>query len=85
MILNISVQEISNVISLDQALTTQLLKLCNSAHYGFSRKIVSINEAISRLGFKTIKSLVFVAISHGLLNKSLKDMISLKVNSGKTL
>lgn len=70
--LNVDVTELSRVISLDQALTTQLLKLCNSAHYGFSRKIVTINDAVAKLGFKTIKSLVFVAISHGVLNSSVK-------------
>ena len=69
---NVNAQQISKVISLDQALTTQLLKLCNSASYGFSRKIVSINEAISRLGFKTIKSLVFLAISQSTLNHTVK-------------
>lgn len=70
--LNVDVVELSRVISLDQALTTQLLKLCNSAHYGFSRKIVTINDAVAKLGFKTIKSLVFVAISHGILNSAVK-------------
>lgn len=70
--LNVDVNQLSQVISLDQALTTQLLKLCNSAHYGFSRKIVTIKDAVSKLGFKTIKSLVFVAISHGILNSAVK-------------
>jgi len=70
--LNVDVNDLSKVISTDQALTTQLLKLCNSAHYGFSRKIVSLNDAVAKLGFKTLKSLVFVAISHGVLNHELK-------------
>jgi len=70
--LDVDINQLSNIISLDQALTTQLLKLCNSAHYGFSRKIVTINDAVSKLGFKTIKSLVFVAISHGILNNAVK-------------
>lgn len=70
--LNVNVQDLSKVILLDQALTTQLLKLCNSAHYGFSRKIISINDAVSKLGFKTLKSLIFVAISHGILNHELR-------------
>jgi len=70
--LNVDVNQLSRIISLDQALTTQLLKLCNSAQYGFSRKIVTVNDAVSKLGFKTIKSLVFVAISHGILNRQVK-------------
>lgn len=70
--INVDVNDLARVISLDQALTTQILKLCNSANYGFSRKIVSISDAIAKLGFKTLKSLVFMAISHGVLNQEVK-------------
>lgn len=65
----VNAQELAKTISLDQALTTQLLKLCNSAHYGFSRKIASVQESVAKLGFKTLKSLVFMAISHGVLTQ----------------
>lgn len=82
---NISAKQISNVISLDQALITQIIKLCNSAQYGFSRKIVSINEAVSMLGFKTVKSLVFVAVSRGILNQSIKGYDLAKGELGKAL
>jgi putative nucleotidyltransferase with HDIG domain len=67
--MDLDISELTNVISLDQSLTTLLLKLCNSAHYGFTRKIVSIKDAVAKLGFKTVKSLVFVAVSQGILNQ----------------
>jgi len=67
--LDLDIQELTRVISLDQSLTTLLLKLCNSAHYGFSRKITSIRDAVAKLGFQTVKSLVFVAVSQGILNQ----------------
>ena len=67
-----SANDLAKVISLDQALTIKLLRVCNSAYYGFSRKIVSVGDAISKLGFKTLKSLVFVAISHSVLNREVK-------------
>lgn len=66
------VNEIAKVIMLDQALTTRLLKLCNSAHYGFSRKIVSISDAVSKLGFKTLKGMIYLVISHSTLNQEIK-------------
>jgi putative nucleotidyltransferase with HDIG domain len=69
---NVNIHELSQTIGMDQSLTTQLLKLCNSAQYGFSRKIVSVNDAIARLGFKTLKSLVFVVLSKGSFNKPLQ-------------
>lgn len=66
---NVDINHLAQTVTLDQALTAQLLKLCNSAHYGFSRKILTINDAIAKLGLKTVKSLIFVAISKGILNK----------------
>lgn len=68
---NVKVNDLADAISLDQSLTTQLLKLCNSAHFGFSKKITSINDAVIKLGFKTIKNLTFMTISHNALNGEL--------------
>jgi len=68
----VNAQALANTISLDQALTTQILKLCNSAHYGFSKNITSIHDAIVKMGFKTLKSLVFMAVSHGSLSQEVK-------------
>lgn len=67
--LNVNIAELSRIIGADQSFTVQLLKLCNSAQFGFSRKIVTVNDAITRLGFKTLKSLVFVVVSKGSFNK----------------
>lgn len=68
---NVNIQELSKIISADQSFTMQLIKLCNSAQFGFSRKIVTVNDAIARLGFKTLKSLVFVVVSKGSFNRPL--------------
>ena len=69
---NVNIQELSKIIGADQSFTVQLLKLCNSAQFGFSRKIVTVNDAITRLGFKTLKSLVFVVVSKGSFNRPLE-------------
>ena len=69
---DVNAEQLAKIISPDQSLTTQLLKLCNSAEYGYSKKTATIKEAIPRLGFKTIKNLVFIAISQGVLTKPLK-------------
>jgi len=66
---DVQAKEIAELISIDQALTTQLLKICNSAQYGFSRKISNLQEAVTKLGFKILKSLVFVSISQGVLRR----------------
>jgi len=52
-----SARDVARLISTDQALTAKILKLANSAFYGFPRKIATVNHAIVILGFETVKSL----------------------------
>lgn len=53
-----SIKDITLIIERDQSMSTKILKLVNSAFYGFSKRIGTISHAISILGFETIKSLV---------------------------
>ncbi len=48
---------LSRLISTDPGLTARMLKLANSAFYGFPRRIGTINLAIVVLGFNTVKDL----------------------------
>lgn len=50
--------DIADVISRDQVLTARLLKLVNSAFYGFSGRITTVSSAVVVLGFRAIRSLV---------------------------
>ncbi len=52
-----SAREVSQLIATDQALTAKILKLANSAFYGFPREIATVNHAVVVLGFETVKSL----------------------------
>jgi putative nucleotidyltransferase with HDIG domain len=52
-----SARDISQLISADQALTAKILKVANSAFYGFPRKISTVQLAIVVLGFETVKNL----------------------------
>ncbi|MBC7455158.1 MAG: HDOD domain-containing protein, partial [Massilia sp.] len=45
-------------IALDQSLTAKTLRLANSSFYGLQSKVISIPQAISVLGFRSIRSLV---------------------------
>ncbi|MCX8127641.1 MAG: HDOD domain-containing protein [Synergistetes bacterium] len=65
-----SAADMAKVISQDQALTAKILKLVNSAYYGFPRKISTITQAIVILGFRTVRDLV--------LNISISDMFNSK-------
>jgi hypothetical protein len=52
-----SARSLSRLVKTDQVLTARILKLANSAYYGFPNPICSINLAIVVLGFETIKNL----------------------------
>ncbi|MFK7793782.1 MAG: HDOD domain-containing protein [Gammaproteobacteria bacterium] len=49
-----SSKSIGFVIQQDAALSTSILKLANSAFYGFSQEIGAIDEAVSRIGTREI-------------------------------
>lgn len=55
---DVSSREIASIIEIDQAFTARVLRLVNSPFYGFSRKIISIEEAITMLGFNTVHHLL---------------------------
>jgi putative nucleotidyltransferase with HDIG domain len=57
-----SMTDIVEVIKYDQALTSDVLRLCNSAYFGLSRRITSLNEAMVCLG--TLKLLQLVMTVH---------------------
>lgn len=52
-----SARNVAQLISADQALTAKILKLANSAFYGFPREIATVDLAVVVLGFETVKSL----------------------------
>lgn len=66
---------LTEVIKKDPALTAKILKVANSAYYGFSQKISDLERAVALLGFNMVKSL---AISIGVM----KNLPSQKKSSG---
>lgn len=56
-----SAEDVARLIKDDQVLTTRLLKLVNSAYYGFPRKITTVTHAVVILGFRNVKNIVLTA------------------------
>jgi HD-like signal output (HDOD) protein len=56
-----SASDVGDTLRKDESLVLRILRLANSAYYGLSRKITVVPEAISYLGFKTVKSIVLAA------------------------
>jgi len=56
-----NLSDLEKYILQDQVITANVLKICNSAYYGFSRRISSIKKAASLLEAKTLKKIVMDA------------------------
>ncbi|MFP3982606.1 MAG: HDOD domain-containing protein [Desulfurivibrionaceae bacterium] len=62
---DVSADHLARVIQYDQAITANIMKMCNAAYFGSSRKIFSIREAVVILGHNTLKDLIMAGASVG--------------------
>ena len=62
-----SASDLNQVISFDQALTFKVLRLANSAYYGFPHEINTITQAVTILGFNTLRNLALSISVHKML------------------
>jgi putative nucleotidyltransferase with HDIG domain len=56
--INISAKDVAEVIQYDQAIVTKMLKMVNSAFFGFSNKVSSVQHALMLLGFNTVRNAI---------------------------
>ena len=67
-----SLRDLAGVIETDQAIVARVLTLANSAYYGVSGMVSSIQHASVLLGQKTLGELITISASSRLLSKRLK-------------
>jgi putative nucleotidyltransferase with HDIG domain len=65
--INSSPKQLVKVIDHDPVLTMKILKVANSAYFGLSRPIVSINHAVVYLGLNTVKHVALAIAAIGSL------------------
>lgn len=70
-----SIIDLAETITQDQVLTAKVLRMANSAYYGYARKISTMNEAIVILGFNTVRTLVMAASVHNLMNREFEGYL----------
>jgi putative nucleotidyltransferase with HDIG domain len=58
---NCNASDLSQVLMTDPALAARMLKLSNSAYYGFSHTIASVQQAVTLLGYSTLKNVLLSA------------------------
>jgi putative nucleotidyltransferase with HDIG domain len=71
-----SVQEVTNVIKFDQAITANILRMCNSAYFGVRSRIGTLNEAIVYLGKEHIITAVQTSGVSRFFKKGSKGYVS---------
>ncbi len=52
-----SASDLEKVIAMDQALTAKIIRLVNSPYYGLRTEVTSARQAVTMLGFDTVKNL----------------------------
>ncbi len=71
---DVSLSELSHMIHADQSLAAKVLKVVNSAHYGFPRRVSTISLAVVILGTENVKNLI--------LSISIMDLVTRRVYRG---
>lgn len=74
---NLSASALASIIERDQALTMRVLTVANSAMFGFSRRISTIDLAIVVMGLKTIKEIVLSLAVQRIFAKVRKDLFDI--------
>ncbi len=73
---NTKIEDISKKITMDQSISARVLKMANSVVYRRGAEVTSIDQAVIRLGFKQVSSLVVATA----LNNSFKTPKSFDKN-----
>jgi putative nucleotidyltransferase with HDIG domain len=57
---NASLSDVADIIVYDPMTTANILRTCNSAYFGLSRKVESVHEAVALIGLEQIVDLVLL-------------------------
>ena len=69
--------DVAKVISTDQASTLKILRIANSAFYGFSGKVETVSRAVMILGFNEVRNIVLASSIINLFSKK-KTLLNFK-------
>ncbi len=69
---DVSTSRITTVIEHDPGLTTNILRMANSAYFGFPRAVSSVQDAIVRLGLKEIRRTILASAVAPIVKRPVK-------------
>lgn len=77
---DVELTKVSKIVEKDPSLSSRIIKLVNSAHYGLPKKVESVHHSISYLGINTIKNIAIGAsISHAFRPPRTSALFNLKM------
>ncbi|MEW6535407.1 MAG: HDOD domain-containing protein [Candidatus Auribacterota bacterium] len=71
---NSSARDVAKLLGEDQVITTRILKLVNSAFYGYARQVKTLTQAVVILGFREVKNIVLTSQIFDLFKSSHKNI-----------
>ena len=66
---NSNMKDLANIIKLDQAMTSLILRWVNSGYYSLRNNMVTIEQAVTYLGQRTVQNLVLSASVASFMNR----------------
>ena len=69
--------DVAKIVSMDQASAIKILRIANSAFFGFSGRIENIHRAIVVLGFNEVRNLILASSVMNLFSKK-ESLISFR-------
>ena len=69
---DVAIKKVVELIKVDAALTSELLRIVNSPIYGFASRISSLQNAVTLLGFTTVRSFALTVSMKGFLHTALR-------------
>ncbi|MCG6170025.1 HDOD domain-containing protein [Leptospira sanjuanensis] len=69
---DVAIPDLAKEISNDPGLTTEVIKLSNSAYYRAAKPIKTVQESLMTLGIKTVKDIILLTAARGIMKKDLK-------------
>ncbi|HOJ32933.1 MAG TPA: HDOD domain-containing protein [Candidatus Hydrogenedentes bacterium] len=82
---DVSLAEVSKVVSTDPSIALKTLRLVNSALYGLRNKVVSVDHAVAMLGLDVIRNLVLTATVFDTFKRGSECLLTHSVACGVAL
>ncbi|HEX5923427.1 MAG TPA: HDOD domain-containing protein [Baekduia sp.] len=77
-------EEIEAIVTRDPGLTLRLLRLLNSAHYALRRRIISVHDAVTMLGPRTVRQWAMMLVLSG-ISTHCDELVPTALSRARTL